>query len=328
MTEWFGGGSTSTVKKVRIPQDVAVLEIFGQYDKRAKYLKKMFNVELSVRDSEILIIGNNAENVDAAHRVLDEIITITRDGHLLDWTEFEYLVEKVSNSESVKEVFSKNNGGPILGRKIKPKTLGQKRYIEAIERNDVIFVIGPAGTGKTYLAVAVALDYLKLGKVNRIILTRPAVEAGEKLGFLPGDLAEKVEPYLRPLYDAIIDITSPDKFNSYRERGIIEIVPLAYMRGRTLNNSFIILDEAQNTTYQQMKMFLTRLGFNSKAIVTGDITQVDIEKERSGLIECQKILKGIPGIEFVYLDESDVVRHPLVKKIIKAYEEYERSRKS
>ncbi|WP_233186211.1 PhoH family protein [Thermotoga sp. KOL6] len=316
------------MKKVRIPQDVAVLEIFGQYDKRAKYLKKMFNVELSVRDSEILIIGNNAENVDAAHRVLDEIITITRDGHLLDWTEFEYLVEKVSNSESVKEVFSKNNGGPILGRKIKPKTLGQKRYIEAIERNDVIFVIGPAGTGKTYLAVAVALDYLKLGKVNRIILTRPAVEAGEKLGFLPGDLAEKVEPYLRPLYDAIIDITSPDKFNSYRERGIIEIVPLAYMRGRTLNNSFIILDEAQNTTYQQMKMFLTRLGFNSKAIVTGDITQVDIEKERSGLIECQKILKGIPGIEFVYLDESDVVRHPLVKKIIKAYEEYERSRKS
>jgi len=163
--------------------------------------------------------------------------------------------------------------------------------------------------------------------VNRIILTRPAVEAGEKLGYLPGDLSEKVEPYLRPLYDAIIDITSPDKFNSYRERGIIEIVPLAYMRGRTLNNSFIILDEAQNTTYQQMKMFLTRLGFNSKAVITGDITQVDIEKEKSGLIECQKILEGISGIEFVYLNESDVVRHPLVKKIIKAYEEYERSRK-
>jgi phosphate starvation-inducible PhoH-like protein len=167
-----------------------------------------------------------------------------------------------------------------------------------------------------------------MGKVNRIILTRPAVEAGEKLGYLPGDLSEKVEPYLRPLYDAIIDITSPDKFNSYRERGIIEIVPLAYMRGRTLNNSFIILDEAQNTTYQQMKMFLTRLGFNSKAVITGDITQVDIEKEKSGLIECQKILEGISGIEFVYLNESDVVRHPLVKKIIKAYEEYERSRKS
>jgi len=166
-----------------------------------------------------------------------------------------------------------------------------------------------------------------MGKVNRIILTRPAVEAGEKLGYLPGDLSEKVEPYLRPLYDAIIDITSPDKFNSYRERGIIEIVPLAYMRGRTLNNSFIILDEAQNTTYQQMKMFLTRLGFNSKAVITGDITQVDIEKEKSGLIECQKILEGISGIEFVYLNESDVVRHPLVKKIIKAYEEYERSRK-
>jgi len=215
----------------------------------------------------------------------------------------------------------------IIGKKVKPKTLGQKKYLEAVEKNDVVFVIGPAGTGKTYLAVAVALDYLKMGKVNRIILTRPAVEAGEKLGYLPGDLSEKVEPYLRPLYDAIIDITSPDKFNSYRERGIIEIVPLAYMRGRTLNNSFIILDEAQNTTYQQMKMFLTRLGFNSKAVITGDITQVDIEKEKSGLIECQKILEGISGIEFVYLNESDVVRHPLVKKIIKAYEEYERSRK-
>jgi phosphate starvation-inducible PhoH-like protein len=318
---------TVAVRRIRIPEDVAVLEIFGQYDKRARYLKKLFNVEFAVRDSEILIKGMDEKSVDAAHRVLDEIISITRDGHLLDWTEFEYLVERVSNSESVKEVFSNDSRGLIIGKKVKPKTLGQKKYLEAVEKNDVVFVIGPAGTGKTYLAVAVALDYLKMGKVNRIILTRPAVEAGEKLGYLPGDLSEKVEPYLRPLYDAIIDITSPDKFNSYRERGIIEIVPLAYMRGRTLNNSFIILDEAQNTTYQQMKMFLTRLGFNSKAVITGDITQVDIEKEKSGLIECQKILEGISGIEFVYLNESDVVRHPLVKKIIKAYEEYERSRK-
>jgi len=318
---------TVAVRRIRIPEDVAVLEIFGQYDKRARYLKKLLNVEFAVRDSEILIKGMDEKSVDAAHRVLDEIISITRDGHLLDWTEFEYLVERVSNSESVKEVFSNDSRGLIIGKKVKPKTLGQKKYLEAVEKNDVVFVIGPAGTGKTYLAVAVALDYLKMGKVNRIILTRPAVEAGEKLGYLPGDLSEKVEPYLRPLYDAIIDITSPDKFNSYRERGIIEIVPLAYMRGRTLNNSFIILDEAQNTTYQQMKMFLTRLGFNSKAVITGDITQVDIEKEKSGLIECQKILEGISGIEFVYLNESDVVRHPLVKKIIKAYEEYERSRK-
>jgi len=304
------------------------MEVLGQHDRRAKYLKKTFNVEISVQDSEILIRGFDEENVEMAKRILDEVISITREGHLLDWMEFEYLVEKVMNSESVKDVFSNKESGPILGKKVKPKTLGQKRYLEAVEKNDIVFVIGPAGTGKTYLAVAVALDYLKSGRVNRIILTRPAVEAGEKLGFLPGDLMEKVEPYLRPLYDAIIDITSPDKFNSYRERGIIEIVPLAYMRGRTLNNSFIILDEAQNATYQQMKMFLTRLGFNSKAIITGDITQVDIEIEKSGLIECQKILKGIPGIEFVYLDESDVVRHPLVKKIIKAYEEYERSRKT
>ncbi len=304
------------------------MEILGQHDRRAKYLKKTFNVEISVQDSEILIRGFDEENVEIARRILDEVISITREGHLLDWMEFEYLVEKVMNSESVKDVFSNKESGPVLGKKVKPKTLGQKRYLEAVEENDIVFVIGPAGTGKTYLAVAVALDYLKSGRVNRIILTRPAVEAGEKLGFLPGDLMEKVEPYLRPLYDAIIDITSPDKFNSYRERGIIEIVPLAYMRGRTLNNSFIILDEAQNATYQQMKMFLTRLGFNSKAIITGDITQVDIEIEKSGLIECQKILKGIPGIAFVYLDESDVVRHPLVKKIIKAYEEYERSRKT
>jgi len=304
------------------------MEILGQHDRRAKYLKKTFNVEISVQDSEILIRGFDEENVEIARRILDEVISITREGHLLDWMEFEYLVEKIMNSESVKDVFSNKESGPVLGKKVKPKTLGQKRYLEAVEENDIVFVIGPAGTGKTYLAVAVALDYLKSGRVNRIILTRPAVEAGEKLGFLPGDLMEKVEPYLRPLYDAIIDITSPDKFNSYRERGIIEIVPLAYMRGRTLNNSFIILDEAQNATYQQMKMFLTRLGFNSKAIITGDITQVDIEIEKSGLIECQKILKGIPGIAFVYLDESDVVRHPLVKKIIKAYEEYERSRKT
>lgn len=304
------------------------MEILGQHDRRAKYLKKTFNVEISVQDSEILIRGFDEENVEMAKRILDEVISITREGHLLDWMEFEYLVEKIMNSESVKDVFSNKESGPVLGKKVKPKTLGQKRYLEAVEENDIVFVIGPAGTGKTYLAVAVALDYLKSGRVNRIILTRPAVEAGEKLGFLPGDLMEKVEPYLRPLYDAIIDITSPDKFNSYRERGIIEIVPLAYMRGRTLNNSFIILDEAQNATYQQMKMFLTRLGFNSKAIITGDITQVDIEIEKSGLIECQKILKGIPGIAFVYLDESDVVRHPLVKKIIKAYEEYERSRKT
>ena len=193
--------------------------------------------------------------------------------------------------------------------------------------NEIVFAIGPAGTGKTYLAVAMAVDYLKSGRVQRIILTRPAVEAGEKLGFLPGTLIEKVDPYLRPLYDALLDMMSPDRVQFYKERGVIEIVPLAYMRGRTLNNSFIILDEAQNTTYQQMKMFLTRIGFNSKVVVTGDITQIDLEKGNvSGLVEVQKILKNIEDIRFVYLEEDDVVRNPLVREIVRAYDRFEREK--
>lgn len=312
------------VRRIGIPRDVEIVEVFGQYDRRARYIRKTFGVEISVVDNEIWIRGENEKSVDAAEGVLNEVISIVRDGHLLDWMEFEYLVDQYKrNGNGVKEMYDEFKRDAILGSRVKPKTLGQKRYMEAVRKNDIVFVIGPAGTGKTYLAVAMALDHLKTGVVNRIILTRPAVEAGEKLGFLPGDLIEKVDPYLRPLYDAILDMIPPEKFYSYREKGIIEIAPLAYMRGRTLNNSFIILDEAQNTTYQQMKMFLTRIGFNSKVIVTGDITQVDIDEEKSGLIECQKILKGIEGIAFVYLNETDVVRHPLVKKIIKAYEEYE-----
>jgi len=312
------------VRRIGIPRDVEIVEVFGQYDRRARYIRKTFGVEISVVDNEIWIRGENEKSVNAAESVLNEVISIVRDGHLLDWMEFEYLVDQYKrNGNGVKEMYDEFKRDAILGSRVKPKTLGQKRYMEAVRKNDIVFVIGPAGTGKTYLAVAMALDHLKTGVVNRIILTRPAVEAGEKLGFLPGDLIEKVDPYLRPLYDAILDMIPPEKFYSYREKGIIEIAPLAYMRGRTLNNSFIILDEAQNTTYQQMKMFLTRIGFNSKVIVTGDITQVDIDEEKSGLIECQKILKGIEGIAFVYLNETDVVRHPLVKKIIKAYEEYE-----
>jgi len=312
------------VRKIEIPRDVEIVEVFGQYDKRARYIRKTFDVDISVVDDEIWIKGNNEKNVHAAESILNEVISIVRDGHLLDWMEFEYLVDQYKrNGNGVKEMYNEFKKDAILGSRVRPKTLGQKIYVEAMKKNDIVFVIGPAGTGKTYLAVAMALDYLKTGMVNRIILTRPAVEAGEKLGFLPGDLIEKVDPYLRPLYDAILDMISPEKFYSYREKGIIEIAPLAYMRGRTLNNSFIILDEAQNTTYQQMKMFLTRIGFNSKVIITGDVTQVDIDEEKSGLIECQKILKGIEGIAFVYLNETDVVRHPLVKKIIKAYEKYE-----
>jgi len=312
------------VRKVRVPRSVEMVEILGHYDRKARLIRKKFNVEITLIDDEIWIRGKDEKMVSAASDVFKELIESTKDGHLISWDEFQYIVDKYSEKGEKPNLLEYERSS-VLGMRVRPKTEGQKIYMDAIKKNDVVFAIGPAGTGKTYLAVAMALDYLRSGKVQRIILTRPAVEAGEKLGFLPGDLMEKVDPYLRPLYDSIMDMIPPDRFYSYREKGVIEIAPLAYMRGRTLNNSFIILDEAQNTTYHQMKMFLTRLGFNSKVVITGDITQLDIEREKSGLIECQKILKGIEGIEFVYLGEEDVVRNPLVKKIIKAYEEYEKS---
>lgn len=305
------------LKRIVVPKDVAIVEILGQYDNKARYLRRRFNVDISVIDDEIRIKGEDERSVSIVEKILREIVNITREGHLLDWTEFEYIVEENEKIENPQEVYKKSVG------KVKAKTEGQKKYLDAIEKNDIVFAIGPAGTGKTYLASAVAVDYLKSGKVQRIVLTRPAVEAGEKLGFLPGDLTEKVDPYLRPLYDALIDMIGIEKFISLREKNIIEIAPLAYMRGRTLNNAFIILDEAQNTTYEQMKMFLTRMGFGSKVIVTGDITQIDIQ-ERSGLVIAQEILKDIDGIAFVYLTDADVVRHPLVKKIIRAYDNFEK----
>lgn len=305
------------LKRIIVPKDVAMVEILGQYDNKARYLRRRFNVDISVIDDEIRIKGEDERSVSIVEKILREIVNITREGHLLDWTEFEYIVEENEKIENPQEVYKKSVG------KVKAKTEGQKKYLDAIEKNDIVFAIGPAGTGKTYLASAVAVDYLKSGKVQRIVLTRPAVEAGEKLGFLPGDLTEKVDPYLRPLYDALIDMIGIEKFISLREKNIIEIAPLAYMRGRTLNNAFIILDEAQNTTYEQMKMFLTRMGFGSKVIVTGDITQIDIE-ERSGLVIAQEILKDIDGIAFVYLTDADVVRHSLVKKIIRAYDNFEK----
>lgn len=270
-----------------------------------------------------MVISGAKSDADNAIKIIEGLLSIIRKGHPLSIAQVRYHVEMSESKQPVNwkllykdviHVFKK-------GKEIRPKTLGQQKYVEAVRKNDIVFAIGPAGTGKTYLAVAIALSALKNEEVDRIILVRPAVEAGESLGYLPGDLLEKIDPYFRPLYDAMYEMMPSEKFQKYMERGIIEIAPLAYMRGRTLNNSFIILDDAQNTTLGQMKMFLTRFGFGSKVIINGDITQVDLPlKEHSGLKRVEKILKKIKGIEFVYLDDRDVVRHRLVQEIIRAYE--------
>ena len=270
-----------------------------------------------------MVISGVKSDTDNAVKIIEGLLSIIRKGHPLSIAQVRYHVEMSESKQPVNwkllykdviHVFKKN-------KEIRPKTLGQQKYVEAVRKNDIVFAIGPAGTGKTYLAVAIALSALKNEEVDRIILVRPAVEAGESLGYLPGDLLEKIDPYFRPLYDAMYEMMPSEKFQKYMERGIIEIAPLAYMRGRTLNDSFIILDDAQNTTLGQMKMFLTRFGFGSKVIINGDITQVDLPlKEHSGLKRVEKILKKIKGIEFVYLDDRDVVRHRLVQEIIRAYE--------
>jgi phosphate starvation-inducible PhoH-like protein len=317
-----------SIRKIKLPENAEAIDIFGNYDKKARYLQNKFGVKLSIIGNEIWIKGETTEGIETVERILGDLISVNKNGHLLDWREFEYMVDQhqlsTENNEKFEGYYSTVKNSVAILNRIKPKTRGQKQYLDTIREKDIVFSIGPAGTGKTYLAVAMAVDSLKSGNVQRIILTRPAVEAGEKLGFLPGTLTEKVDPYLRPLYDSLIDMLPIEKLSYFREQGIIEVVPLAYMRGRTLNNSFIILDEAQNTTYQQMKMFLTRIGFGSKTIVTGDITQIDLEKnESSGLVIIQKILKDIDEISFVYLNEHDVVRNRIVKRIIRAYDEFE-----
>ncbi|MBQ8783994.1 MAG: PhoH family protein [Clostridia bacterium] len=306
----------------RMEQAVA---LFGSFDANIKLIESQYGVNVISRGSDLKVTGE-AENVAKAVRAINGLLTLINKGEGLSEQNVRYVMNLVADGSEDKLSAMANNCICITskGRPVKPKTLGQEKYVEAIKEKTIVFGIGPAGTGKTYLAVAMAVNAFRAKEINRIILTRPAVEAGEKLGFLPGDLQQKVDPYLRPLYDALFDMLGAENFQRYQERGNIEVAPLAYMRGRTLDDSFIILDEAQNTTPEQMKMFLTRLGFNSKIVVTGDVTQIDLpDGKRSGLVEASKILKNVDDIETIHFTEKDVVRHRLVQDIIKAYEKYE-----
>ncbi|HIU35621.1 MAG TPA: PhoH family protein [Candidatus Fimenecus excrementigallinarum] len=305
------------------------VSLFGSFDENIRQVEEAFCVRVISRGSDIKISGE-AENVAKATRAIEGLLTLINKGEALSEQNVRYVLSLVN--EGAEDKLAGMVGDCVCitakGKPVKPKTLGQKRYVEAIRKNTVTLGAGPAGTGKTYLAVAMAVTAFRAKEVNRIILTRPAVEAGEKLGFLPGDLQQKVDPYLRPLYDALFDMLGAETFQRYQERGSIEVAPLAYMRGRTLDDSFIILDEAQNTTREQMKMFLTRLGFNSKMVVTGDVTQIDLpDGKKSGLLQAMRILKNIPDICICRFTEKDVVRHRLVQDIIKAYEKSEEARK-
>jgi phosphate starvation-inducible PhoH-like protein len=306
------------------------VQLLGKYDQHFNLVEELFDVKIIPRGNEIIIEGPDQE-VEPVRFLFEELLQQIRKGSHLTTGEFEYALKLARNGEGerIRELLSDLVLVTYRGKQIRPKTVGQKEYLEAIRNHDLVLAIGPAGTGKTYLALAMAVEALRKKQVQRLILTRPAVEAGEHLGFLPGDFQEKVDPYLRPIYDGLYDLLGAEVFQKYREKGIIEVAPLAYMRGRTLDDSFVILDEGQNATSEQMKMFLTRLGFGSKAIVTGDITQIDLPRGRySGLAEAPRILGKIKEIAIVYLSEKDVVRHPLVQKIIQAYEAYDAVREN
>ena len=300
-------------------------QLFGNFDENIKLIEKTLKIDVILREGNIVLVGEE-KNVNQALKLMTELHQSVSNGKNLDKQSISYSLSLLleGSEGKIKEL----EDTIILtqkGKAVSPKTLGQKEYINLINNNDITFGIGPAGTGKTYLAVAMAVKAFKRDEVSRIILTRPAVEAGENLGFLPGDLKDKVDPYLRPLYDALFDMLGADRFNKYLERGLIEVAPLAFMRGRTLDNAFIILDEAQNTTKEQMKMFLTRLGFGSKAVVTGDLTQTDLpDNKKSGLLHAREVLKGVEGIGSITLTERDVVRHALVQRIIVAYDRYDK----
>ncbi len=320
------GGSippATATRKIDLPEQGAE-SLFGPLDENLKLLEAQFNVQIRTNQKEVIVEGDAAD-VGRAERVLGQLTTMMDEGYKLSKGDVKTAAQLVSQDENVELAEYFLRGAPRTSgkRQVMPKSINQRRYLDAIEKHDIVFGIGPAGTGKTYLAMAQAVSYLLAKRVSRIVLARPAVEAGEKLGFLPGDLQEKVNPYLRPLYDALYDMMEIERADRLLERGTIEVAPIAFMRGRTLNDAFVILDEAQNTTSEQMKMFLTRLGFGSKAVVTGDITQIDLPTGRtSGLIEAMKVVGNVEGIAFIRFDEKDVVRHALVQQIVKAYDAY------
>jgi phosphate starvation-inducible PhoH-like protein len=315
---------THTQVKILVPGHHDMVRLVGARDELLKVIEAAFRVDILVRGNEIAISGETSE-AERVSKLFEELLELLDQGLVLTAESVGHSIDiiKAQETASPSEVLSDTLVTTHTGKPIRPKTAGQKRYVDVIRDNTIVFSIGPAGSGKTYLAVAMGIRALKTKEVSRIVLTRPAVEAGERLGFLPGDLAAKIDPYLKPLYDALYEMLEPNTFQRYVEQGTIEIAPLAFMRGRTLNDAFIILDEAQNTTPEQMKMFLTRLGFGSKAVVTGDITQVDLPKgSRSGLIVVEEILNDIAGVAFNHLDARDVVRHKIVQDIVEAYRIY------
>ncbi len=306
------------------------VSLFGSFDENVRLIEDHYQVDVITRGTDLKISGE-PEAVTKAVRAVKGLLQLVNRGEQLNEQNVRYVLMLVDegSEDELPQISSDSICVTAKGRPVKPKTLGQKRYVEAIQQNTIVLGVGPAGTGKTYLAVAMAVSAFRAKEVNRIILTRPAVEAGESLGFLPGDLQSKVDPYLRPLYDALFDMLGTETYNKYMERGNIEVAPLAYMRGRTLDDSFIILDEAQNTTPEQMKMFLTRLGFNSKMVITGDVTQIDLPSGRkSGLKEVMRVLKGVEDISINLFNEKDVVRHQLVQRIIQAYEKYDEGKRN
>ena len=313
-----------TQVKILVPGHQDMVRLVGARDELLKLIEAAFDTQILVRGNEITVTGEPRE-ADRVAKLFEELLELVDQGQVLTSESVGRSIDLIKDAKA--ELPSKVLGDTVVtthtGKPIRPKTAGQKAYVDAIRKNTIVFGIGPAGSGKTYLAVAMAIQALRAGNVSRIVLTRPAVEAGERLGFLPGDLAQKIDPYLRPLYDALYEMLEPDTFQRYVDRGTIEIAPLAFMRGRTLNDAFIILDEAQNTTPEQMKMFLTRIGFGSRAVVTGDITQIDLPQgARSGLIVVQEILEDIVGVGFTHLDARDVVRHKIVQDIVEAYRVY------